>query len=315
MKRVAFFIASLLLIVNLALAQGYRGKGKVIGYVYDEEGNPLEGVKVKLYSLKAHSGFETVTDANGKWKAFWIRGGKWNIDFEKEGYMPKKINAEIKEYSRNRDIEITMKKIEGMVITDELKDELKKGNELFDQKNYQEAIAFFTRITEEFPDAYVINKNIGNCYFALEQYDKAEEYYLKVLEKEPNNNEIILLIGNTYANRGDNQKAMEWYNKIDFEKIGDPIVLYNIGTSFYNMSRFEEALKYYKKAVEIQPDFLDGLYQLGLTHLTMGNYKQAIEAFNSYLKHDPDSQRASQVKSVIESLKKKIGNKSDLSSL
>ena len=306
MKKIGFFLAFLFLISPLVFSQGYRGKGKIIGYVYDEQGNPLEGVKVKLYSLKAHSGFETVTDAKGKWKAFWIRGGAWNIDFEKEGYIPKKISAEIKEFDRNHDIEIKMKKVEGMVITDDLKEELKKGNELFDQKNYQEAINLYTKIIEEFPDAYIIYKNIGNCYFALEQYDKAEEYYLKVLEKDPNNNDIMLLIGNTYANRGDDQKALDWYNKIEFEKIDEPIVLYNIGTNFYNMSKFEEALKYYEKAVRIQPDFLDALYQLGLTNLTLSHYKEAVGAFETYLQHDPDSQRASQVKNFIEFLKKKI---------
>ncbi|MFQ5721879.1 MAG: tetratricopeptide repeat protein [Candidatus Aminicenantales bacterium] len=309
MKKLSSLLASLLLISSLVLAQGYRGKGKVIGYVFDEQGNPLEGVKVKLYSLRAQSGFETVTDAKGRWKAFWIRGGTWNIDFEKIGYMPKKIRAQIKEYSRNHDIEVKMKKIEGLVITDKLKADLKKGNELFKQKNYEEAIALYNKILEKNPDAYPINKNIGNCYFALEQYDKAEEYYLKVLAKDPNNNHIKLLIGNTYANRGDNQKALEWYNKIEFEKIDDPIVLYNIGTNFYNMSKFEEALKYYKKAVEIQSDFVDGLYQLGLTNLTLGHYKEAIEAFNTYLEHDPDSQRAAQVKNFIDFLKKKIEEK------
>ena len=116
----------------------------------------------------------------------------------------------------------------------------------------------------------------------------------------------MLLIGNTYTNRGDDQKALEWYNKIEFEKIDDPIVLYNIGTNFYNMSKFDEALKYFEKAVRIQSDFLDALYQLGLTNLTLGHYKEAVGTFETYLQHDPDSQRASQVKNFIEFLKKKI---------
>lgn len=306
MKKAEYLLGFLLLTASLVFSQGYRGKGKVIGYVYDEQGKPLEGVKVKLYSLRAKSGFETLTDAKGRWKAFWIRGGAWNIDFDKIGYLPKKIRAQIKEYSRNHDIEVKMKKIEGLVITDKLKADLKKGNELFNQKKYKEAINIYAGVIEKFPDAYIIYKNIGNCYFEMEQYDKAEEYYLKVLDKDPQNNDIMLLVGNTYANRGDNDKALEWYNKIEFDKIDDPIVLYNIGTNFSNMSKFEEALKYYKKAVEIQNDFLDGLYQLGLTNLTLGNYQEAIGSFENYLKYDQDSERASRVKNFIEFLKKKI---------
>lgn len=306
MRKAGFMVTLILLASTIVLSQAYRGKGKVKGYVFDEEGNPLEEVKVKLYSLKAQSGFETVTNADGRWKAFWIRGGTWNIDFEKIGYKPKKMSAEIKEWSKNPDMEIKMEKVERSVITEELKENLKRGNELFNEEKYEEAFESYKSIIEEFPDAYIIHKNIGNCYFQMEKYDLAEECYRKVLEKDSDNNEVMLLIGNTYANRGRDDKALEWYSKIEFEKIDDPIVLYNIGTNFYNISKFEEALKYYKRAVEIQDDFLDGLYQLGLAHLTLGNNQEAINVFEDYLEHDPDSEKASQVRGFVEFLKKKI---------
>ena len=306
MRKAVFIVTLILLASTIVLSQAYKGKGKVKGYVFDEEGNPLQEVKVKLYSLKAQSGFETVTDADGRWKAYWIRGGTWNIDFEKIGYKPKKMSAEIKEWSKNPDMEIKMEKIEGSVITEELKENLREGNELFNEEKYEEALESYKSIIEEFPDAYVIHKNIGNCYFQMEKYNLAEEYYRMVLEKDSSNNEVKLLIGNTYANRGKSDKALEWYSKIEFDKIDDPIVLYNIGTNFYNISKFEDALKYYKRAVEIQDDFLDGLYQLGLAHLTLGNNQEAIDVFEDYLEHDSDSEKASQVRGFVEFLKKKI---------
>ncbi|MEW6455247.1 MAG: tetratricopeptide repeat protein [Acidobacteriota bacterium] len=309
MKKIGIILILFFLFCIFIFSQDYKGKARVTGIVSDEEGKPLEGVKVKLYSVIAGGGFEVMTDASGKWVGAWMRGGMWNIDFEKNGYMPKKISVEIYETQKNPPIEVRLKKMEGKVITDELKAELARGNQLFDEKKYQEAMLIYEDILKKFPDIYIINKNIGNCYFLLENYEKAEEYYLKVLEKEPNNYEIMLLIGNCYANRGENEKALEWYGKIVFEKINDPTVLYNIGTNYYNNSKFEDALKYYKRAVEIKADFLDALYQLGLTHLTMGSYRDAIGVFENYLKYDPDSERASQVKGFIEFLKKKIEEK------
>jgi tetratricopeptide (TPR) repeat protein len=306
MRKAGFFVIFILLASTIILSQAYKGKGKIRGYVFDEEGNPLEEVKVKLYSLKAQSGFETVTDADGRWKAYWIRGGTWNIDFEKIGYKPKKMSAVIKEWSKNPDMEIKMEKVEGLVISEELKEKLRRGNELFNEEKYGEALESYKSILEEFPDGFIIHKNIGNCYFQMEKYDLAEESYRKVLEKDSSNNETMLLIGNTYANRGQDDDALEWYGKIEFEKIDDPIVLYNIGTNYYKISKFEEALKYYKRAVEIQDDFLDGLYQLGLAHLTLGNNQEAIDVFEDYLEHDPDSEKASQVRGFVEFLKKKI---------
>lgn len=286
-------------------AQDYKGKGRVIGYVYDPTGQPLEGVSVKFFSTKVEQGFEITTDKKGKWVAFGIIGGGWNVDFEKVGYLPKKIAIQVDEWKRNPDINVTLEKAEGLILTDELKDELNKGNQLFEGEKYGEAIAVFQAMIEKYPDAYILNKNIGNCYFAQEQYDLAEQYYQKILDREPANVEAILLIGNCYANRGQNEKALEWYGKIEFEKIDDPIVLYNVGTNYYNSSKFEEALRYYRKATEIQKDFLDALYQLGLTYLTLGNYQESINTFENYIKLDANSERAGQVRGFLEFLKKK----------
>lgn len=303
-SRIGGFIIFLLMLSSV-LAQEHKGQGRLTGYVFDEQGNPLEGVRVKLFSLKTQSGFEIMTDKSGKWVAAWIRGGGWNIDFEKFGYMPRKISVEVQEFGRNPEIKINLKKAEGLVITDELKDLLMKGNELFEQKRYEEAISIYQEILQKYPDAYIIYKNIGNCYFQQEKYAEAEKEYQKILEKDPQNIDAMILIGNTYANRGETDKAMEYYGKIAFEKIEDPVVLYNLGTNYYNSSRFEEALKYYQRAVELQPDFLDAIYQLGLTYLTLGKTTEAIQTFENFLKVDADSERASQVKGFLEYLKKK----------
>jgi len=303
--RILFFGAILMIMTAASFGQGYKGQGRITGRVTDQDGKPLPGVKVKLFSLKGQSGFETETDKDGEWKANYIRGGTWNLDFEKPGYMPKKLSAEIKEFDRNKPIEIRMEKMEGLLITEELKAALNEGNALYEGQRYEDAIAAYQVIIEANPEAYVIYKNIGNCYFQLQKYDQAEEYYRKVLDKDPENADALLLIGNSYANRGQDEKAMEWYNRIDFEKIADQMVLFNLGSNFYKQSKFDQALKYYRKAAEIQPDFLDAIYYLGLTYLAMNNYPDAIASFEDYLKHDSSSGRADQVKDFIEFLKKK----------
>lgn len=305
MKKIGLFLIFTLVVVTLAFSQSYRGQGRLTGIVTDESGKPIEGVRVKLFSIKAGQGFEVMSDAKGEWKAMYIRGGAWNIDFEKAGYMPKKISTNIQESPQNPPVKTTMQKIEGLIITEELKAALTEGNKLAAEKKYEEAIAVYEKLLSENPEAYIINKNIGNCYFELQQYDKAEEYYRKVLDKEPGNAEIMLLVGNCYANRGDKDKAMEWYSKIEFEKITDPTVLYNIGSGFYSQSKYDEAIKYYKRAIELQKDFLDAIYQLGLVYLATGNNAEAIATFESYLKYDADSARANQVKSFLDFLKKK----------
>jgi tetratricopeptide (TPR) repeat protein len=304
MRRPFLLTALILSAISLAWAQGYMGQGRVSGVVTDAAGRPLEGVKIKLFSIKAHAGFETSTNAKGEWKAVYIRGGVWNIDFEKEAYYPKKISVELQENARNSRIEIELAKMEGFVVSDTLKDGVNEGNRLFDERKFEEAARIFEGLAAQDPNAYILFKNVGNCYFELQRYDVAEQAYLRVLEKDPGNAEIIMLIGNTYSNRGDQAKALEWYGKIDIGKIIDPTALFNIASSFFAQSNFAEALKYARRAVELQPGSTDALHLAGLINLNLGDKAAAIEAFERYLKLDPDSERAGQVRSFLEFLKK-----------
>lgn len=306
MRKWTIGLLVILLLASFAPAQDWTGQGRQVGYVYDQEGNPLEGVKVKLLFVKTQSGFETTTDKNGKWSAMGVNGGQWFIDFELTGYEPRKIVTNITDIRGqvNKQIEIVMKKVEGLFVTEELKEEYKKGIDLFNEGKYEESIPIFQKIVEKFPDAYIVYMNIGHSYFQMENYDEAEKYYLQVLEREPGHVETLIGLGNCYMNRGDTEKAMEWYNKIEFEKIEDATVLYNVGTIFYNNSKFDDALKYYKKAVEVQEDFLDAIYQLGLTYLNKGANAEALAQFENYLKFDSDSPKAAQVQSFIDYLKK-----------
>lgn len=304
-RKAVFIILLFFVLAASGLSQGYKGQGRFSGVVTDKDGKPLEGVKVKLFSVRGQSGFETETDREGKWRANYVRGGAWNIDFEKPGYMPKKITVQINEFDRNKPITISLEEMAGLAVAEEMKAELARGNVLFDEGKYEEAIQVYLNIIAKNPEMDIIYQNIGNCYFQMQKYDKAEEAYRKILERDPQNAQAILLIGNCYANRGDEAKAMEWYGKVEFEKIKDPIVLFNIGSSLYKQSKLEPALSYYQRAVNLQPDFLDAIYYLGMVNLAMNKLADAIAAFESYLKQDADSPRASQVKSFLELLRKK----------
>jgi tetratricopeptide (TPR) repeat protein len=304
MKRIILFGAIIFLFSLPALSQDYAGKARTGGIVTDEEGTPLEGVKVKLFCLKTESGFEKYTNDKGVWKASWIKGGTWNIDFEKVGYMPKNISTELSELRRNPEIPTVLEKSEEILMTKSIKDAFDDGYILYEEGNYNEAIEVFKKVIEDYPDAYIVNMSIGDCCFNMEDYAKAEEFYLKVLEMEPENHDVKIAIGNCYSNQGDTDKALEWYQKIKIENIKDPVVLYNIGTFFYNSSQTQDAVVYFKKSLELKEDFLDVIYQLGLAYLSLGNNAGALAEFDKYLKYDSESERAVQVEGFIEYLKK-----------
>ncbi len=304
MKKAIIFIIAVGVLGSLLFSVAYTGKGKLKGIVKDESGNPIEGVMVKLFSLKAASGFNVVTNKKGEWKALWIRSGMWYIDFEKPGYEPHKISVEVSSYKKNPIIEVVLKKMEGIEISKDFLDKINKGNKLFEEKKYEEAIKLFEELIKAKPELKMINQNIGNCYFAMEKYEKAIEYYKKALKEKGDNTEMYIAIGNAYINMKNNEKALEWYKKADTSKIKDFNVLYNIGVIFYNNFNYKKAVEFFKMAVDHNAEFADGWYQLGMTFVALNKTKEAIDALNTFLKLAPNSPNAQTAKAIIAAFKK-----------
>jgi tetratricopeptide (TPR) repeat protein len=300
---------AIVLVVSLAAQSGVHGKGKVKGKVLDDKtGLPLEGVTVKLYSVRAMSFFlpHPKTEADGTWRALYLRGGSWNIDFEKAGYETKKISLRVDEApgAKQVEIETRLAKIEGLALTNDLVIELDKGNLLFADKKFAEALKAYEEILTKNPDVFIIYKNIGNCHFAMEHYDQAIESYLKLHEKQPKSAETMTLIGNSYVNARNMEKAMEWYGKIPFEEIKDIDTLFNIGANLTNNNKNDLALKYFKRAVEVDPEFADGYYQLGMTHTALNQIPDALEALKKFMALAPDSPNFETAKAIVDAFSK-----------
>lgn len=304
MKKILFIAISLMLIFHSGFSQAYKGAGRLRGMVTDMEGNPLESATVKLFSIKANSGFETKSDKKGEWKADWIRSGLWHIDFMKIGYEPQKISIRISELGKNPFLEIKLKKIEGLAMTEKIVKDFEKANKYYDEEKYEKAIVAYGKILGDYPEAFIINKNIGNAYFALGDYENAVEFYKKVMEKQEENSEMFILIGNAYINKKDHEEALEWYRKVNVGDIEDVIPVYNIGVLFFNDRNYEKAIAYFKRAVEIDDGFSDGYYQLAMSYLASGQNEEVVELLEKFLEIDPESSKAPTARSIIETLTK-----------
>lgn len=295
----------LLMLHSSGYSQAYAGKNRIKGTVTDETGAPLEGVRVKLFHESSASGLETKTDSHGRWEANFIRGGQWRLDFTKTGYESRRDFAVVSEAGKTLTGTTILKKVEGLVMSDDLMKLLDEANALFDKGQIDEARVQFEKLLLENPEAYILNINIGNCFFKKEDYDQAISCYLKVLDKNPQYVKALIALGNAYTNKDDNDKAMEYYAKIDSSQVDDVDILYNIGVGYYKGGKPAEALKYFQRAVELDSSYTDGLYYLGLTQLNLQDNPAAIATFENYLKVDGDSERAAQVKSFLDYLRKK----------
>ncbi|MFB0564741.1 MAG: tetratricopeptide repeat protein [Candidatus Aminicenantaceae bacterium] len=293
------------LISSNLFPQDWKGKGRVRGAVLTEEGEPIVGCKVILTSPRFTSAnIEILTDKKGEWKASMIRGGVWNIDFVAEGYEIKKISTTISEALRGKPIEARLKRAKESVVIEKVSGLLQKGNELFNQGKFQEALEEYKKIKAENPDFYQIHQNIGNCYYELGDTEKAIDHYQIVLESDPQSVEALVSLGNIYLEGGELEKGLSYIKQIKEEDITTPITFYNIGTLFFTKRKTDLAIEYYAKAIAKDPNLSDVYYQIALCYVQKNDKEKAIENFEKYLELDPESPKAPDVKNMIEFLKK-----------
>jgi Flp pilus assembly protein TadD len=312
MKTFALIATMIFCVAGTLFAGGLTsGKGKLSGVVTDKEtGQPLEGVVVKLFMPEVnqwHKPFPK-TNKDGKWRIHYIRKGTWNIDFEKSGFETVKLSAFVDPTpgTKNPPVEVSLKKLEGPVVTETVLNEINTAKNLMAEKKFGDALKMLLKIQSENkddPGIDIVYLYIGNCYGAQGDYNKAISFYEKSLEKFPKNKNLLVSIGNAYNNLKNFDKAMEWFLKLNIDEIGNKDTLYNIGVIAYNKGDFAGSAKYFEKATTVAPDFADAFYQLGMTLTALNKPKEAVTALKKFMEMAPDSPNFETAKAVVDAFK------------
>lgn len=309
MKKALIFLSlsAFLLAPHLS---SQAGKGRIRGLVLDDQsGQPLAGVTVKMYSERTALYLQPspVTDKEGRWLANFLQAGMWTLSFELVGFAPQQISFRVSfdPADQKEVLTVRLRKIQGVLASEDVLGEAKKADKLFQEKKYEESLAVLEKIIKNHPELYVLFKNVGTCYFAMEDYEKALGAFMKVYEKQPDRPDILADIANAYNNWGKKEEAEEWYKKVPLEEIRDIDTAYNAGVVFYNAGNPADAVRYFKKAVEIDMEFADGYYRLGMASVATNSNDEAIVAFQKFLELAPDAPEAATAKSILEVLTKK----------
>lgn len=321
MKRYSLFFVLILILFagsSLLLSQEGRGVGRVAGIVQDQDGNPVEGVKILLQSLKYEFNMETVSDEKGKWGFYGFANGPYRITAEKEGYVNSVMPVQLSQAGRNPRQKIELEKISAApavgIKDDGSRSEFLQGNQLFEQENYKDALALFLKFREKNPLLYKVGINIGNCYFKLRKYPEAIAEYKKVLtglaaEKEQTK-ELSTTTARVYAGLGEAYMAQDKFGEAEdnFKKSmeidpTDHALAYNVAEILFNMNKVDEAIKYYEMAVKIKPDWPKSYLKLGYAYLNKGDTAKAVTYMEKFVELAPDDPQAGTIKDLIKDLK------------
>jgi tetratricopeptide (TPR) repeat protein len=317
LKNLGFIIVLVLAASSLALSQAGRGVGRIGGVVVDPDQKPIEGAKVMIsYSQDENLKYETTTNKKGEWAFIGLGTGNWNMTASFKGYLPVAKALYVSQLSINPKVTVKLQKTAkggGGFIQDETTFVfLEKGNQLFKEAKYDEAIASYQQFIDKNPTAYQIQLSIADCYREKGEFDKAMETYTKVIEQaktDPATGREMTAkaqagIGNCYLKQNKIQEAQQFFKQSVDNTPNDEILAYNVGEIYFNNRNYDEALRYFDLAAQIKPDWPDPYLKMGYVYLNRADYANATSKIEKFLTLEPEGDRAANAKNILKAIKK-----------
>ncbi|UCC41340.1 MAG: tetratricopeptide repeat protein [Candidatus Aminicenantes bacterium] len=267
----------------------------VEGTVKSEDGKPIAGAKVILIFSEDGKKYELTTDKKGIWRKANVRPGAWTIGFMAEGYKPQNINIKLSAIKKNMPIDIKLSLIP--------KSPLSKGDVLYQEKKYAEALQEYQRVLVENQDLFQAYEKIGLCYYRLDDLDKAIENFKLVLEKEPQSRDTLINLSAIYFQRGELEEGMKYFNRLDENSLTDPSLFYNIGILLFNNGEVDLAIDNLRRCIQLDSNYVNAYYQLALADLNKGDTGEARRNFQKVIELAPESEKAELAKKLLENIK------------
>lgn len=297
----AAVLAALTLGAGLAQTQG-----KIEGRVADPAGNPIEKVAVSIVSQRTSSiHYELSTDKKGKFLQVGISPGGYLVIFKKEGFAPvsKEVRVSIDETTQ---VDTQLKTVEAEVqkTLSEADSLFLKGNKLYADQNYPEAVAVYREALKLDPANWRYYMNLGLACKKMGGADEALAAFRKALELNPESFSVNKEIGEALARAGKLDEAKPYYEKAVALRPDDPDAHYNLGLCLSSTGEPDSALAQFQRAVELKPDFADPYYQIGTLLISQNKVPEAVASLEKFLALAPDHPMAGVAKQLLQALKK-----------
>ncbi|MDR1250904.1 MAG: tetratricopeptide repeat protein [Treponema sp.] len=177
-----------------------------------------------------------------------------------------------------------------------------RGRNASGKKDWNEAIAEYTRAINEYPDYKEAYYYRGRAYLYEGDFAQAEKDFLEVLRIDPSDNDAKVSLRDASAphaafllcDEGVDAVIDEKYD-LAVEKNNQAIALFpsyakaynNRGVAYFRMEMYDEARADYEKAVELDPEYATGYANLSDIYKNRGEYDKAEQYLNRALVIDP----------------------------
>jgi tetratricopeptide (TPR) repeat protein len=182
---------------------------------------------------------------------------------------------------------------------DELKHEdgsaddwLEQGQVLFEQGDYEGAIACYERAVAIEPSNVEVWLNYGKALRQVERFEEAIATCDKAIQLKPDSYKAWCGRGIALSALGCHEEAISSYDKALHLKSDEHRVWGARGNELFALERFEEAILSYDKVLQLKPDSDQAWSYLGLTLGKLGRNEEAIASCDKALQLKPDNYNA-----------------------
>jgi Flp pilus assembly protein TadD len=284
--------------------------GRVTGTVRDDRGDPIKGATIIAENLDASpSSFTASTDDKGRFAIIGLRSGLWTFRSGAPGYSTEGGEVNVRTLPGvTPPLNFRLQKLAippsalGSLAPKDLQESLASADVLFNNQQWDEAIAAYRQILERSPSLSVINLQIAAAYRNKRAYDDAIKAYNELLKIDPSSDKAKVGIAMTSLEKGDLETAERTLEVAAQAPGATREVFYDLGEVKMARSQATAAVAAYERAAAVDPAWGKPPLALGRLAMEKGDATAARRYFQTVTEVDPVSPEAAQATTMLRQL-------------
>jgi tetratricopeptide (TPR) repeat protein len=268
--------------------------------VTDEKNRALEDASVKIEGMDIYYESEGKTDKRGMYTQLIPNylAGYYRVVVRKDGFAPD-FKDELQPFiSEELGVFFQLKPGDSQAeLQKRLADQEKRqkfsaevrlrfdqGVRLFDERQYNDALAEFNAALAIDPKQPAILARTGDCYARLNRNEEALDAYDKAIELDPGNASLYAQKGVVLSNLGKMAESQEMFRRsAGIDPKGAARNVYNLGATLVNAGEMTQAAEAFRQSIAADPNYAESYYNLGMSLANDEEmFPAAIDAFKKY---------------------------------
>ena len=313
------------LIVAVTAGGAVAQISRIAGVVKDETGQPIKGATVRAENPNmSPRSFTASTDDKGRFSIIGMRNGQWSFIAEAPTFVSQAARMNVQ--TINPPLTFTLKRgapvflgVLGNVAAKDIQADLAQADQLFNARQWDQALDAYQKILAKVPTLSLINLQIAQIYrnkakdvltrnppdptSADGHFAKAIAAYNDVLKVDANNDKAKVGIGTTNFEKGDLDAAERMLENAAKSADATKEMFYGLGDVKLAKGKTDEAGAAYDRASKMDPKWGKPVLALGKIALKNGDKDGALKLFEKVVSGDPASPETIEANALILQLK------------